>query len=109
MPGAAGHEAPCARGSAAAQLLPRADGSAGRRPVARVLALALAAAGCAALVAAVVAASGSRAPAAAGPTALVGRPVGDVMNTLSHKLAVHANVGDFVISGNLQTTTQSLK
>jgi hypothetical protein len=35
---------------------------------------------------------------------------GDIMNTLNHKLALHANVGGFTISGNLgEDDTQSLK
>jgi len=35
--------------------------------------------------------------------------MGAIINSLNHKLAVHANVGDFVISGDLEADTQSLK
>ena len=37
-----------------------------------------------------------------------GHRVGDVLNHLNHKLAVHANVGGFVISGDLKPDLQSL-
>ena len=50
--------------------------------------------------------------ATASATELVTAPahrMGVIMNTLNHKLAVHANVGDFVISGDLKADTQSLK
>ena len=99
--GHAGHEVPCSQGS---MLIPRADGGGRRRPVSRALAITLAAAGCAALAAVVLVAQ-ARSSSAVGDKELIGRPVGRIINTLSHKLAVHANVGDFVISGDLKTTT----
>ena len=105
MPPVAGHaghhEVPCSQVS---MLLPRADGGGRRRPVSRALAITLAAAGCAVLAAVVLVAQ-ARSASAVGDKELIGRPVGRIMNTLSHKLTVHANVGDFVISGDLRTTT----
>lgn len=99
--GHAGQEVPCCQGS---MLLPRADGGGRRRHVSRALSLSLAAAGCAALVAVVLVAQ-ARVASDVGDKELIGSPVGRIMNTLSHKLALHAHVGDFVISGNLKTTT----
>jgi hypothetical protein len=37
-----------------------------------------------------------------------GHRVGDVLNHLNHKLAIHASVGGFVISGDLKPDLQSL-
>lgn len=91
---------------ASSALLPRAESEGGRGSSMRRVALLLTAAGCA--LGLVFAARAS----ASSETALMGLPggkVGDVMNSLNHKLAVHASVGDFVISGDLQADTQSLK
>jgi len=89
-------------------LLPRDDGR-DRRASSLRPAVLLAAAACAL---GLVLVAWAHAGASAGELMGVqgsGQKMGAIMNSLNHKLAVHANVGDFVISGDLKADTQSLK
>ena len=107
---------PCARSHGIA-LLPRDETTGGRlsSKYAQVLVVACAAACALGLVLVgratpasteLVGVNGAR----AGAVGVKVHAAGDIMNTLNHKLALHAHVGDFMISGNLgEDATQSLK